>query len=337
MNKYYTLIIFLVVIASCRKKQDETYPAISFQAPATNTSFNVLEPVNFKVIASDETKLERITVSLLNGAYLAVAPSATLTCDVNEETFEDYIIPSDIHLPSGTYYLKAVAYDGFNEKVAYREIILNEVPRVLKTVFVSKVDSGTLLFIDSLAGSSFQTCAGVASDLTEVNINSYNQFFVIAGSQSGDLKSIDANSFSNLWNFSNPGTSLSNYFSSTYNYDDKVFVGDKSGKIKSYRRTNQPVDVIDLGNLYAEEMVMNDQFLVCSAVANSGGQRSIRMYYLQSGIFYQSLNINFEIVKMFRASSDEIVLLCNEGGIGKIKTYTISTSAILSHWFFRAD
>ncbi len=324
MNKHFSLLIFLVVLVSCRKNRDEAYPTVQIISPGTNTNHFVLQTINFKVSASDETHLDRITVHLLTAAYLPAATPVTLNCDENSEIFESYLLPDDIHLETGTYYIKAVATDGFNEKVAYREIHLNAVPRILENVWVVTNPSINVTHLDTVSGTVLANAQIILADHSKFITHSYHKMIVEAGGATGNLLAMDGIYLSNFFTITNTGSGAYDFFTSLLSVGDKFFVADHSGKIKSYRKSQQAVDVIALGNYYAEAFCILDDFVTTVSVNSSGGQREIQVYYLSSGVFYQSLATNLATKKMFSLDTDETLLFGNESGQGKIKLFSSS-------------
>lgn len=324
MNKHFGLLIFLVALLSCNKNRDETYPTIQIISPGTNTNHTVLQAINFKVSASDETHLDRITVHLLTASYLPAATPVTMNCDENSETFENYLLPDDIHLPTGTYFIKAVATDGFNEKVAYREIHLNEVPRVLENVWVITNPSTNVTRLDTISGTTLSNAQIISADHSLFISHSYYKMIVEAGGSTGNLLAMDGIYLTNYFTITNTGSGAYDFFTSLLSLEDKFFVADHSGKIKSYRKSQQAVDVISLGNYYAEAFCILDDFITTVSINLSGGQREIQVYYLSSGVFYQSSATNLSTKKMFSLNSDETLLFGNESGLGKIKLFSSS-------------
>lgn len=324
MNKHLSFLIFFVALSSCKKNRDETYPSVQFSSPGFQSSHAVLEPIYFQVSASDETKLDKISVHLLDDSYLPVATSSVLICDENSETFNGSILPSDIHLPSGTYYLKAVATDGFNEKVAYREIYLNEVPRELKTIWILSYGGNQSIHLDSLQGNSLINVLNLNQDFGGFLVNSYQQMMMIAGSQTGQLTQLHAEYLNTQFQLPNTGSGTTTFFTYLWEKNDKTFISDRSGLIRSFRKTSTAIDVVDLGNYFAESFCVSNDFLISSSILSSGSQKSIQVYYLSSSTLYQSMITSMEVKKMFVLNSDEILMIGNESGIGKIKVYSLS-------------
>lgn len=334
MNKYLPFLIFFVALSSCKKNRDETYPSVQFSSPGFQSSHQVLQPILFKVTASDETDLDKITVHLLNDSYLPITSSAVLICDENSETFESFMLPDDIHLPSGTYYLKAVASDGFNEKVAYREIYLNEVPKQLKTIWVLTYDGNQTIGLDSLQGNTLVNVLNLNQDFSGFITNSYQQMMMIAGSNTGNLTQFHAEYLNTQFSLTNNGSGSTSFFTYLLEINDKTFVADQSGIIRSFRKTSTALNVVDLGNYFAESFCINQDFLISSSILSSGSQKSIQVYYLSSSTLYQSMITTMEVKKMFVLNSDEILMVGNESGLGKIKIYSISGNSLTEPMIF---
>ncbi len=327
MNKILLYLFFLIFLFSCRKKTDEQFPTLQFFSPGVGTYHHVLDPILFKVKATDETKLETITVKLLNEQLTPVTSSVTLSCSDNDETFESYIITTDIHLSSGLYYLKAEAFDGTNTKVQYREINLIEVPRVLKNLFVVSQPNASLIQIDSVSNGQAFLAHSYSTDFSFSLINSYYSHFGMAGSQTGNYVSFDAEYYNTIFTINNPQSSL-NYFISGYVHGDRTFIADDDGKVKSYRKTASAFDIIDFGNQLVKTMLVHDDYIYAYAQNKSTGQKSIVTRYVASGILSQSLNINTSIQHIYYLNSNELLLIGNENNIGKILIYDIALNSV---------
>lgn len=317
----------MIALFSCRKKTDEQYPTLQILSPGVNTYHHVLDPIPFQVKASDETKLVSITVRLLNEQLTPVTSSVTLACSNNEETFNSYILTTDIHLPSGLYYLKAEAFDGTNTKVQYREINLVEVPKALKKVYLVSQPSTSLIQIDSLSNGQTFSAFSHSTDYSFSVISSYYSQIGIAGSQVSNYVSVDAEYYNSIYSINNPQTSL-NYFVSGYVKNDKTYIADNDGKVKSYKKTGASIDIIDFGNQLVKEMMVEDDFIFAFATHKTTLQPSIITRYISSGILHQSLNINTTIQHIFYLNSNELLLIGNENDLGKILIYDMSLNAV---------
>lgn len=334
MNKVPILFIFLVCLLSCKKDEDVQYPQADILLPNALSVHQVLQPVSFKVSASDETNLESITVYLLDGSLRNAATPVTVQCDENSMIFEGFLFPDDIHLLSGPYFIKAVVSDGTNEKVIYREIYLNEVPLQLKKAVIVTLPASNTIQLDSLNGNSLQSFYSLNSDFSCFIIDSWNQSMVFAGSLTGNLEVKEANYFTPRFTVNNIGSGATSFFVYSDIYESRFFVSDRSGKIKSYEKTAQPGNSIDLGNYYAENFCIGETDLYSASVFNSGSVRSIQKYNLQSGVLQQGTTSTLDVKKMFFNSDEELILFGNEGGTGRIKLYNTAGNTLSEPFIF---
>lgn len=328
MNKAPFLFVFLVCLLSCKKDEDAQFPQVDILLPNALSVHQVLQPVSFKVSASDETNLESITVYLLDESLRNAATPVSIQCDENSMIFEGFLLPDDIHLASGIYFIKAVASDGTNEKVVYREIYLNEVPLTLKKTILLTRPSASSIQLDSLNGTLLQSFYTHNSDFSSFSIDSWNQSLVFAGSLTGNLEVKEANYYTPRFTVSNTGSGANTFFLYTAVSGSRIFVSDRSGKIKSYEKTAQPGNIIDLGNYFAENFCMNETDLFSASVYNSGSARSIQKYNLQSGVLQQGTPSTLEVKKMFFKNADDLILFGNDGGNGKILFYDIASNSL---------
>src|SRR4051812_11665004 len=81
VNKKYGffLLFSLLTLFSCKKDQDVTAPKVVFSSPVENQSYAVYSYVNVKATVTDETRLESISVCLLDAGHTPVHVTVPVT------------------------------------------------------------------------------------------------------------------------------------------------------------------------------------------------------------------------------------------------------------------
>jgi hypothetical protein len=321
MFKPMLIGIFLLFIFSCSKDKDETAPVINVTAPVNGQFINGKDTVKVLATISDDKNLDWVKVSLNNSNGIAVISTTTENpSDKNYQLNTSYFV-DDVHLASGLYYFDISASDGENVTRKQIEVNLNEVAKTRNGMFVVSNNGATsdITFLDNnYNGSFYQSING---KFLGSAINSYDQQFVHAASNSAGITSIDLKSTNTVWNVSaiNPFTG--------FLYDDRhVFVGLSNFSFKGYDRFGVGnFNGTTNANSYIESAIVHkDYYYVTEQKVIASSNVNLVLYWRASGVEAQQVAINEDIIGLFSTSANQIVLLTNGvSQMGKVVFYDI--------------
>lgn len=130
----FCLICLLAVLFSCNKPEDTQPPSLLIHAPTAGESYNALDTLFVDFEVTDDVVVQQVLVELITAAGALAHPGkAAVVCNAGERVTLVYPL-DNIHLESGQYYLRFTASDGSNNKSAFVELQLFEVPLALEAV-----------------------------------------------------------------------------------------------------------------------------------------------------------------------------------------------------------
>src|SRR6185312_4697943 len=182
-------LIFFLALCSCKKDTPAGYPSVQISAPYPSAIFNVPCTIQVTGHASDSKSLTSVTVYIANGQNVAVESPIKIPVTSNSMNVSCLYRLSDIHLPSGQYYMTITASNGTNTASAFQQIYIDAVPTKSVAIYAITRDAmGVHAWgIDSTFHVSPAYSYSVLGDYSSFDINSYYQQLYIAGHDSGNV------------------------------------------------------------------------------------------------------------------------------------------------------
>lgn len=324
VKKYsYALYVFmLLIVFSCKKKNDDTGPQIVFETPAENQTFNVFDYVPVKAKVTDENSVASVYVNLLDIDHNPIHTSVPITTNAsNSLSFNISYYLDNVHLLSGLYYIQIMASDGVNTSRKVRPIYIIETPKVLKNVFiVTQPNSLTtaILRLDT-ATSAFVSYKSFSGDFMSMESNSYYQFIYKCGSNSGSFSGIDATY--DIEDFSIAANS-SNFFTSFYATEKTNYIGYFYGNIRGYNyRGNVVYGANTVSGYFPLRIINNANYIVSVQMEFVTGNKLLVTYY-PNGNIQQQLPLTQDATALFEKDATNVFVFGNNSsGQGVIQLF----------------
>ncbi|MFT4679183.1 MAG: hypothetical protein ACI84C_000185 [Flavobacteriales bacterium] len=321
----------LIFFNGCKKDLDEISPRIKFISPYAGSAYSVLEYVDIQVTITDETSIDWVHIDIVkvNNVQIASAQQMSFSGSLSE-TIQVGILLENIHIETGTYYIRVRAHDGTNEHVSFREIQVYEVPKEVLGIYVFSSINSSTLNIDQVQESGTLTLATWNSDFSFGAANSYHRELAFAGDQLDGTTFIDGSGFDLLHsNLNNNNTSSAYYHDFIFNPEDlRYYAITRDGQIEIYRPggTLQQTIFTQINQRPYHISVTESRLLVEERSWN-GDQQSINQYYKGSGALESSIGLPFALVAILE-TNDEFQLFGYDGDQFKTMSYSGSSNAL---------
>jgi hypothetical protein len=329
INLILTLLVTLILIGC--NKGDQEDPTVTMSQPLTASSYTHLDVISVAGIATDETKLKRVKVELLDSNFNGIGISEETKINGTNASFSFQLYLDDIHLLSGTMFVKVTVTDrGDNTASTWKQITYSEVPLILHDIYV--VSSGQAIFYDlyKVNGAATQFAKTLSGSFEDMVCNSYEQQLVFSGGSTGDLIALETGFYSEIWQKAASST-LQPYYTNLQ-LDDKgqtVLVASEEPSVRSYNKTGgQGNSVILSGtNRPGEIFQMGTHTFVETTYP---GGRDLSVHYSSTGALFHSKIWQNDIAKLIAKDDDEIYVFSNGGGACFMEIYNIDQNATYS-------
>jgi hypothetical protein len=309
-------IMLVVVFFGCRKRTDNIPPVVQISSPVYMAGFNVFDFVSVAASVSDENRLVAITVDLQDENFSSIVPIIAISPTSKEATVSESFYLEDIHLESGLYYIKVWAYDGVNEKSAYREIHVTGAPLEMNNMFVvSSSVAGEQEWSSFTTGSivpfhTFQSEYGGAA------VNSYHQYLHTVGAESDGLVAYHPGFVDTLWFKDNPGNPPLPYYGKIQEGSDGlIYVTTTTGKVLSYGQSGTIGSEVNSPNDHApDDFFLWNGKIVVEQRHLSSASHVMGVYHPGSGVLDQSISFGNDIVSWEIRNDDELFVFSNDPG-----------------------
>jgi len=322
-NSVRVVILFcFVFLFACKKDTDVTGPNIEINTPIENQTYNVLDAVTVTGSISDETEITSISISLVDAkqqsAHIGISVSATSP----NMSFNIQYLLDNIHLESGTYYIRVVASDGKNDTKKYRKIYLTAVPKVLQKIFVvSNINSSQTNwgYVDNTFSSivPFSTFTG---DYIGSSASDYYQQLFNCGNYTGSYTSYDLTT--NLIKYSVPASiSINPYFTGYSTSSNNTYVARYDEFVKGYNYKGEAVyNAATINGYFAKHFIFNGGVMIAEQQDKIISNKILVTYYA-TGFPDVQTNLSQDVVAMCEKDNSNVFLFGNASGQGVLQLY----------------
>ncbi|MEI6576290.1 MAG: hypothetical protein WCO63_08950 [Bacteroidota bacterium] len=332
MKKYFLIVVLLWSFTGCKKEIEIASPVVTYQYPAENTVFEVLDTIRVNADVTAAEEIGSFEVCLTNENLDPVLPSVSHLLLTGKSTLHiDLLYPiDDIRLESGNYFVLISVKTAHSSKNKYQKIILHEYPRVLQGVLlIQKANVNTTrlsLFTPDLI---MKPLFLFPIDYGYSEIKSYDRTFYLGGKHVGDFYAFDLDSLVTRFNYCgysgvNPawvqgiGAEEGGVRLSTA--DGLLTTYELSGKMKSSIKQVYP--------LYPTVSFVYNNYLLVNVLTLSGPESYLKSYYYPWGGSYQTKQLNFTILKMFSPRAGEVLMFGNTSGQAVLNVYYPETQTL---------
>lgn len=248
----------------------------------------------------DESRLEWVRFSIINENNSTVLPTVTHSLGgVQNELVAKGIPIDDIHLESGSYFVRVTAFDGSNESSAFRELTIFEAPLEIMKVFT--ISPGSSVIIDSLQTDVFVNATSVTSDYGEAIANPYDRQLLIMGSENSGITFLEGESLNPMSTQGLPPSDGDPFYLDLHwdPIDHRSYVARRDGQIDVYKAPGILAQSLTIAsNLRPHLLETSEEYVFVLQKNFAETQFSLAVYFKSSGQFYQSLELDFDAVAM---------------------------------------
>ena len=323
VNHKVQILIFISLMqlyCSCTKN-DSNPPDIYVQSPLSNESFQLPCDITISGYAIDNEKVDRVEVALISENSVTIVQGFDIEADSSYFEYDLSLFVEDRLLLSGSYFINIKAYDEFeNFTSEYISIYLNEIPKTLESlIYITSNSNQTFIYQQDSLGNSLLVKQLSGNHILSMG-NSRSQHLFVGSDQNGDF--FDLNSFTNLWNvpIASPNNLLFIDGSNSDSGDQSHLVlGD--GRIISYNKNGNIINTIYSNHQELFGKFNIQEHIVLVETYSSFLERDLTVYFRQSGIEKQRVEINGEIVKIVPILNNEYAIFSQFLNVSRISIY----------------
>ena len=309
---YLIISIVVLVFASCRKQSDTFGPQITITTPTENQQFNIYDGITVHANICDDRKLASIDVSVTDEAYTTVMTTSTIFPENNCNDISLSIPITDIHLPTGNYYLLIRASDGANETKKFQKIFITTLPKKLNYLVVVSKNAGQIKISKIDSTNTLTLLKTLTTDYCGSVVSSDAQQFYIAGRYTGDVQVYSTIDWELQWSVPCIVSPPFPYFEAIDVHKKMLYVSYRGGKFEVYNANGsiRAQKAIDNGN-YALLFKPVGNYLITYERNPSGMSKNMVVYYTPSYSIRQKFTLNYEMQNMQNLNDEQGLLFCN--------------------------
>tara|TARA_B100000767_G_scaffold235982_1_gene229502 strand:+ start:305 stop:1591 length:1287 start_codon:yes stop_codon:yes gene_type:complete len=323
VNYKVQILIFISLMqlyCSCSKK-DKNPPELFVQSPLSNESYQLPCDIKVSGYVVDNDKVDRVEVDLVSENSATVVQGFDLDVDSSYFVFDLSLFLEDRLLLSGNYFINIKAYDEFgNFSSEYISIYLNEIPKTLESlIYITSNNNQTFIFQQDSLGNSHIVKQITGNHLLSIG-NSRSQHLFVGSDQNGEF--FDLSNFNNICNVPVVSTNYPLFIDgskSNNGNQSHLVLGD--GRINSYNMNGNIINTIysNPQELFGKFNLQQDIVLVESSL--SFLDRDLVVYFRQSGIEKQRVEVNGQIIKIVTITNNEYAVFSHFLNESKISIY----------------
>ncbi|NNF02590.1 MAG: hypothetical protein HKN22_07880 [Bacteroidia bacterium] len=331
MNKFPTVILILscFIFSNCKKKDKVYFPSISISSPQENTIYQIHDTVFISAMISSEDGLVNGRVSIVDENFVSV--SNLLSFNLNGSSFQlnASIKISNESLETGDYFVSVLVNGNSEHSNAYRKILIQGIPKVREGL-IAVTGDGTSYQTWQLNNNGTQTSISNYSDeFCCLDVNSRFDLLYTSPRSTGSLKALRSSDFSQVWEIPAFGAGGLDYFTAI-NYDsDLLFVSYQDRTIKGFDSQGAQKYLTQTSdNTFPTITRVFDNYILTAQHDVSGPAKKLVVFLLSSGIGWQSVDIDIDMLDFFQGSAQVYYTAGNVNGDAKIYEYNFGTNVL---------
>ena len=323
VNQKVQILIFISLMqfnCSCTKK-DNNPPDLFVQSPLSNESYQLPCDIKVSGYVVDNEKVDRVEVNLVSENSATIVQGFDLDADSSYFEYDLSFMVEDLLLLSGNYFINIKAYDEFgNFTSEYITIYLNEIPKTLESlIYITSNTNQTFIYQQDSIGNSQLVKQLQGNHLLSIG-NSRSQHLFVGTDQNGNF--FDLNNFNKLWNVPVVSSNYPLFIDGSKSEDgvqSHLVLGD--GRINSYNKNGNIINAIysNPQESFGKFNFQEDIVLVESSL--SFLDRDLVVYFRQSSIEKQRLEISSVVVKIVSISNNEYAIFSQFLNESRISIY----------------
>jgi hypothetical protein len=327
-----SLSLAMGYITGC-KKTDDSPPIIKVLSPSAGSTCNIPCSINIKAEVSDDMTLTEVSAELLTPALLPTGVSTTVRPDAREYLLETVLQAADIHLESGTYFLKISARDEINKSSEFIEIHVNEFPKQFQKTFIVVESGGSISLID-YTGTTQNIITSQTGTFTSAGMDSRWRTIYITGTDPGLITILDLDDYNIIRTITAPDASPVSDLSTGFLDTDNGKFWQLRGAdelLGITRESNQNQILLALtGNHVVRYFALSETYFFSMQETQVLTGKSLVTHYKNSGSFKTQLPFNGTAKGCITLSDSEFLIAVNNGSTGELSLYNANNNTLTS-------
>jgi len=317
-------VTLLTVCVSCKKSSDTNGPNINITKPIENQLFNMFDEIDINANICDDHKLSSVDVSITDESFTNVMTASTIYPDNNCYDVSLSIPITNIHLPSGYYYVLIRANDGANETKKFQKIHITTLPKKFKYLIVVSRNAGEIHVSKIDSTNIITPLMTLTTDYCGSAVSSDAQQFYIAGHYTGDVSVYSTIDWQLQWSIPCIVSPPFPYFEAIDVYHKMLYVSYRGGKFEVYNEN---------GSLRTQRSVENGNYATCfMPVGNylityernpAASSQKLVVYYTPSYVKRQNFIVNYEVKSIQNINDQQGLVFSNHSNYSGFKAVDI--------------
>ncbi len=328
-------LLFALFSTACKRDAADGAPRITIIQPADHQQVQVPDTLLVQVEAHDDLGLEQVSVQLLNANDIPVVPAVSAGVGGTSASLTLELPIVQAQLPSGTYKLKATAYDGRNSGWDMRMIYVAAVPRYLRAVYALSVAPGQVAMHKRDSTGQVLPVATWPMDLGGAAVSSAAQRLVVAGGALGSLRALNPNGLGTAWQLPNQASIGAPWFTSVdLATDGRLYVGMDNGTLHAYDPLNGTGGTVAVlpDQFRAMQTVATDALMVTTERHFVTGEYRLGAYFRLSGAAFATQPLDLVPVHLAVRDEGHVLVFGNRNGTGRVLDRTLDGGGTWEAW-----
>ena len=316
MSKNIILFIICEILISALNscQQDDIIPpTIKIIAPVENTRFQVGDSICFHFYVSDNLQVSRVSVVLLDDQNRMLGTYRHFYSHESSLEITDYYYIADTTLSSGNYYLKFIAWDGYNEVWKSVKIKINGISRKSLGLFAILQSSSHQTDIYQVDTNNISSLwARYNNDFSDARIdNLYGQLYLFPKFY-GDMSAVNLQTKTANWTIPRISTASEEWFQGIELIEHRLFVGDYNSNLTVYDNSGGITTLFAAPpNFTVKKMLTSGGITFLYAVPKGIGQQKRILVYNFGMNLIQNIIFDHDLVSWEPRDEDNITLFYN--------------------------
>jgi len=307
-----------MLLSGCRKQDDESRPIINFVKPEVNEEFSAGDSVRVLAAVSDNRRLNSIQLSLVNDQLVNMTTPRLFYPDESDFTIDLNYPLDNPNLENGSYELLIIANDGINTTRMFRTIRVRGLEQDLENIIIVRKLNSQVSGIDVLDPSlNLDTAFSIQQRYGLSAVSSKFGLFCYSKGSPSVLTAYNTFNYDPEWvkNASLPNPEYVFALS-----DEYLYLSTGNGDIFGFGMEGEIVFQTAALELFVPEVFhVFDDRLVAEQVSRNGLERFLIIYYLETGIEQNRINISSDVAGISSSQGRALVFL-NEGLDGVVRS-----------------
>ncbi len=324
MRNCFLMVLVSIAFFACRKETDIKNPVIDIWLPSDYQVFTMTDSIRVQGIASDETKLSYIQITLTDRNYLVRDKQISIPVDQNPKPFDVWYTITNEQLEGGDYYIQVRASDGVNTKFRYKPVrLIRDSPVLTSLLIVTRPDANSFaLGMTDTLFSAVVPLMQYPHRYSGSAVSQESKQLYLLGRGFGECYAIDLEDYTLDFNLAQTGTPSLDYHEGIMSYGGRFYLGLSEGYVRGYNKlgAQQLLATMATGKKPCAMMVHDQLFLVVAEEQNTGPGSWIASYYLSSGDKHAEYKLPdaFEVTAIQSLNNQEVLLAGNLNGSGRL-------------------